>query len=164
LFFQCNLPATVWATANPPILINNIPVKQDGIQLTISSLISSSPSEGLLCKTLFTLWYIWKARNANGFQRKTWTPPQVHQAATAHMHSHLGALSEQQSNTEANKIPLRSNRQGTSSPSVGTNDVDATDSNGVVAATDTPQGMNSLNADNNQAIDGQMGRPALARP
>ena len=31
------------------------------------------------------MWYIWKARNDNRFQRKTWTPMQVHNAVAAHI-------------------------------------------------------------------------------
>lgn len=34
------------------------------------------------------MWYIWKARNDNRFQRKTWNPWQVHHQATAHLHTH----------------------------------------------------------------------------
>ena len=39
----------------------------------------------LLCKILYTLWFIWKARNDYHFNRKEWTPPQVHQAVQAYM-------------------------------------------------------------------------------
>jgi hypothetical protein len=40
------------------------------------------------------MWYLWKARNDNRFQRKVWTPWQVHHAVAAHIagyrqHQHL---------------------------------------------------------------------------
>jgi ribonuclease HI len=41
---------------------------------------------------LFLLWYIWKARNDNRFQRKTWTTNQIKLAAAAHINAHLDAL------------------------------------------------------------------------
>jgi hypothetical protein len=44
------------------------------------------------------MWYIWKARNNNCFQRKTWTPMQVCNAAAAHINTHLQA---QQAGNEA---------------------------------------------------------------
>ena len=43
------------------------------------------------CLPLLT-YYIWKAHNDNRFQRRTWTPHHIRQAATAHMHTHLDAL------------------------------------------------------------------------
>ena len=44
------------------------------------------------------MWYIWKARNDNRFQRKTWTPMQVYNAVAAHINTHLQA---QQAGNEA---------------------------------------------------------------
>jgi hypothetical protein len=116
LFFQCNLPTEVWSTANPPIFTNNIPAEEEGIQMTINLLITNNPSESLLCKTLFTLWYIWKARNDNRFQRKTWTSFQVHQAANAHMQTHLSVIQEHQEQHDALTGP---NAQGATTHVVG---------------------------------------------
>jgi hypothetical protein len=79
LFFQCELPKSVWATTNPPFLVHNILPEQNGVQVTLPILLTTNPSDDLLCKFLFILWYIWKARNDNRFQRRTWTSWQVHQ-------------------------------------------------------------------------------------
>lgn len=38
------------------------------------------------------MWYIWKARNDYHFNRKQWTPAQVHHAAAAHMSSYSAAF------------------------------------------------------------------------
>jgi spore germination protein GerM len=40
------------------------------------------------------MWYIWKARNDNRFQRRTWTSSQVHHATAAHLNTHRIALGE----------------------------------------------------------------------
>jgi len=72
------------------------------------------------------MWYIWKARNDNRFQRKTWTPMQVHNAVAAHINTHLQA---QQAGNEAattqSTQPLQltdladHNQQGAPSSSTG---------------------------------------------
>jgi hypothetical protein len=67
LFFHCDLPRAVWLTANPPLAIDSIPNEDDGIQLTLPRQITSTPIDEILCKTIFTMWYIWKARNDNKF-------------------------------------------------------------------------------------------------
>jgi hypothetical protein len=54
------------------------------IQQITPRLFPPNPNEHVLTKTLLLLWYIWKARNDQRFQRKTWSPLQVHQAAAAH--------------------------------------------------------------------------------
>jgi ribonuclease HI len=64
------------------------------MQLALPLLISTNPSDSTLSKTLFTLWYIWKARNDNRFNRKTWSAFQVHQAAMAHMQTFLSMVTE----------------------------------------------------------------------
>jgi ribonuclease HI len=84
----------VWSSATPPLPTNTIDADEDGVQQAFPLLITNNPSDATLCKTLFTLWYIWKARNDNRFQRKTWTSLQVHQSASAHMQSHLDAIYE----------------------------------------------------------------------
>jgi hypothetical protein len=53
---------------------NNLPRENDGVQLILQSFISNSIPDSLLQKILTTMWYIWKTRNNNCFQRKTWTP------------------------------------------------------------------------------------------
>lgn len=100
LFFHCSLSSEVWSSANPPIFANNIPAEEDGIQSALPLLITPNPSDDSLCKFLFILWYIWKARNDNRFQRRTWTAFQVHQAAKAHMHTHLSALRDNGDNSQ----------------------------------------------------------------
>jgi ribonuclease HI len=100
LFFLCDLPRAVWSTANPAFTIDNIPAEDDGIQLTLPLLITPNSSDELLCKTFFTMWYIWKARNDNRFQRKTWHPWQVHHAVVAHLNTHMTALWEVTEGTE----------------------------------------------------------------
>lgn len=94
LFFHCDLPRAVWLTADPPLAIDSIPNEDDGIQLTLPRLITSTPTDEILCKTIFTMWYIWKARNDNRFQRRTWTSSQVHHATAAHLNTHRIALGE----------------------------------------------------------------------
>jgi hypothetical protein len=74
----------------------NLAAETDGIQLALSSFIPNSTPELTFQKILFTLWYIWKARNDYHFKRKRWTAAQVHHAAVAHMDSHNTALSMHQ--------------------------------------------------------------------
>jgi hypothetical protein len=109
LFFKCSLPTQVWSNANPPIFTNNIPDEVDGIQETLPTLISANPSDNIIFKFLFILWYIWKARNDHMFQRRRWTSTQIHSAANAHMNNHLQALTEQISHNQlmqANTQPI----------------------------------------------------------
>jgi hypothetical protein len=70
---------------------DNLPQESDGVQLILQSFISNSTSDSLFQKILITMWYIWKARNDTRFQRKTWTPMQVHSAVAAHINTHLQA-------------------------------------------------------------------------
>lgn len=88
------MPRAIWFAANPPLRIDTLPPEDDGIQLTIPRLLTSNPTDDFLCKTIFTLWYIWKARNDNRFQRKNWSPLQVHHAVVAHLNTHMLALRE----------------------------------------------------------------------
>ena len=92
LFFKCALSIEVWSSADPHVQTNNFPPKLDGIQMSLSLMTTPNPSDDILSKTLFALWYIWKARNDNRFNKRTWTSSQIHQAAKAHMHTHLEAL------------------------------------------------------------------------
>ena len=85
MFFQCTLPRQVWLTANPSNNTANFPPKIDGVQSTLNLIVNDNTPEALLSKILYTLWFIWKARNDYHFNRKDWTPPQVHQAIRAYM-------------------------------------------------------------------------------
>lgn len=55
------------------------------MQLTLQAFVSNSTTNDLFHKILITMWYLWKARNDTRFQRKPWTPWQVHQAVAAHI-------------------------------------------------------------------------------
>jgi hypothetical protein len=74
--------------------------EDDGIQTTLSNIITNSTTEINFLKILFTLWYLWKARNDFHFNRRQWKPTQVHHAAQAHLQSHIAAL-----NTQATHVP-----------------------------------------------------------
>lgn len=95
LFFHCNLPRAVWFTFTPAIITDNLPTETDGVQLAMQYIVSNSISDNTLTRILYTLWYIWKARNDYRFNRKQWTPQQVHHAAMAHMSSYDKALISQ---------------------------------------------------------------------
>jgi len=45
LFFTCIVPAQVWSIANPPFLSNQIPVEDDGVQLSLSFLFQNDITE-----------------------------------------------------------------------------------------------------------------------
>jgi len=88
LFFKCNLPRAVWWSFTPTITTNNLPDEQDGIHLIFQNLITDATSDSLFIKIIFTLWYIWKAKNDHHFNKKYWTPLQVHNATAAHIDTH----------------------------------------------------------------------------
>jgi hypothetical protein len=60
----------------------------DGVQNILSHILPPNSTDQTMTKTLL-LWYIWKARNDHRYQRKVWTPVQVHHAATAHFNTNL---------------------------------------------------------------------------
>ena len=99
LFFTCDLPKQVWATSGTPCLPYMITPDEDGVQQTLPAFLTPAPTESTLCTTLFLLWYIWKARNDQRFQRKTWTSFQVHKVAAAHQQTHLSACLEHRQST-----------------------------------------------------------------
>ena len=68
-----------------------------------------------------------KARNDNRFNRRTWTSLQIHQAAKAHMHTHLEALQEKETpavihltGDDVNLTALSTNNSGMSNSTTGT--------------------------------------------
>jgi hypothetical protein len=99
LFFHCNLPRAVWFTSNPSIRVDTLAPEDDGVQYTLSTLISANTTNEILCRILITLWYLWKARNDNRFHRKNWTPWQVHHAILAYITAQHQALQEAITNT-----------------------------------------------------------------
>ena len=94
LFFQCNLAKQVWRLSNPPNITDGFQPEEDGIQLILPLIIPNNADDEILTRTILLLWYIWKARNDNRFNRKTWTAWSVHQAAKSHAYVHLQAHSE----------------------------------------------------------------------
>jgi hypothetical protein len=84
-------------------------------------------------KILITLWHIWKVRNDNRFQRRTWTPSQVHHAVLAYINT-----------TALATLPLDDPPDLQSPSPVPTNQQPAlhqTTTDGADATTTTPQGM-----------------------
>jgi len=90
LFFHCDLPRAVWFSFTPSIRTDNLP-HENGVQLILRCFISNSTSDALFHKILFTLWYIWKARNDNHFRRHTGTPMQVNTTVAAHIKTNTQA-------------------------------------------------------------------------
>jgi hypothetical protein len=70
IFFQCSLPTQVWSTFQTPINTQIMVPEDDGIQTTLSNIITNSTTEIDFLKILFTLWYLWKARNDFHFNRR----------------------------------------------------------------------------------------------
>jgi hypothetical protein len=85
----------VWNSHSQQILVHNLLPEQDGVQLTLQTILTPNISDAVFNQILFTLWYIWKARNDFHFNTKQWTFFQVHHAAQAHMNSHAAALLSQ---------------------------------------------------------------------
>lgn len=126
LFFQCQLPRVVWFSTNPPLRTDLLPQEQDGVQVILQTVLPTSTSNQLFSKILITLWYLWKARNDNKFNRKTWSPWQVHHAVQAHISSHQLALQDQADEHRQHMLDhpssptdLRRHQQCTSLPTGG---------------------------------------------
>jgi len=94
LFFQCNLVKQVWRMSNPSINTEGFQPEEDGIQLTLPLIIPNNADDEMLTHIILLLWYIWKARNDNRFNDKTWTAWSVHQAVKSHAYVHLQTHSQ----------------------------------------------------------------------
>jgi hypothetical protein len=81
----------VWASSTTTLNPHLINPHLDGVQHILPNIFTTNPTEVSLTKTLFLLWYIWKARNDKRFQRKSWTSFQVHNAAATHFQTNLSA-------------------------------------------------------------------------
>jgi hypothetical protein len=84
----------VWASSTTTLNPHFINPHLDGVQHILPDIFTTNPTEVSLTKTLFLLWYIWKARNDKRFQRKSWTSFQVHNAAATHFQTNLSAWEE----------------------------------------------------------------------
>jgi ribonuclease HI len=94
LFFMCNLPQQVWDTSEVNSFTHLIDPMTDGVQNIFPHILPPNSTDQTMTKTLL-LWYIWKARNDHRYQRKVWTPVQVHHAATAHFNTNLTSWGDQ---------------------------------------------------------------------
>jgi hypothetical protein len=94
LFFHCDLPRAVGFTANPSLITNLLPHESDGVQIILQFVLPSNIPASHFNKIFYILWYLWKARNDNRFNRKTWSPMQVHYAVQAHMSAHAMATQQ----------------------------------------------------------------------
>lgn len=98
----------MWFSADPSLRTDLLPQKQDGVQQILQVVLPVSTPDDLLTKFFITLWYLWKARNDNRFNRKTWTPLQVHHAVQAHLSSHRLAQQDQHiADAECSASPLQ---------------------------------------------------------
>jgi hypothetical protein len=75
-----------------------------------------SITDDLFIKILTNMWYIWKARNDNKFQRKTWTPWLVHHDVAAHINTTTLATSPLDDPHGTTEEALHHTESGDSSP------------------------------------------------
>jgi hypothetical protein len=94
-FFLCNLPQQVWDTTAVTPFIHLIDPHTDGVQHVLPHILPLNTTDQNMTKTLLLLWYIWKARNDQCFQRKVWTFMEVHHAPQAHFNTNSNAWGDQ---------------------------------------------------------------------
>jgi hypothetical protein len=104
LFFLCQLSHQVWDHSAVPLFLHLTDPTQDGIQHILPHFLPSNATDQTLTQILL-LWYIWKARNDQRFQRKVWTFMQVHYAAQSHFASNSQAWGDNFQNITSCPIP-----------------------------------------------------------
>jgi hypothetical protein len=113
LFFLCNLPHLVWDHSPLPPIAHLIDPQADGIQHILPHLLPQNTTEQNMTYILLILWYIWKARNDQRFQRKVWTFMQVLHAAHSHFTTNSRAWGNDDHNTISPLLPTSTpNHQG----------------------------------------------------
>jgi ribonuclease HI len=95
LFFLCNLPHQVWDITAVNPFIHLIDPHTDGVQHILSYILPLNTTEQNMTKILLLLWYIWKTRNDQRFQRKVWTFMQVQHATQPHFNTNSRAWGDQ---------------------------------------------------------------------
>jgi ribonuclease HI len=86
------------------MITTSLPHEDDGIQQILATIITSHTSDDEIVKTLYILWYLWKARNDKRFSNKNWTYWQVHNAANADYQTFVTVLQDE---TQKNNIVPR---------------------------------------------------------
>jgi hypothetical protein len=76
-----------------------------GIQHILPHFLSLNATEQNMTQILLILWYIWKARNDQRFQRKVWTFMQVLHAAQSHFTTNSQAWGNDVHNTISTLLP-----------------------------------------------------------
>jgi hypothetical protein len=86
------------------MITTSLPHEDDGIQQILATIITPHTSDDQIVKTLYILWYLWKARNDKRFSNKNWTYWQVHNAANADYQTFVTILQDE---TQKNNIVPR---------------------------------------------------------
>ena len=97
LFFHCSLPRAVWFSANPSLRADLLPNIEHGLQDILPYIFPPHTDDSHLISVITTLWYIWRARNDNRFNNRTWTVQQVHFNIQAEISVITNSLSEKSS-------------------------------------------------------------------
>jgi hypothetical protein len=107
MFFHYDFARVVWFSATPPIITSNLPQEQDGVQETLSAIITMNTGEEELPK-IITLWFIWKARNDACFNNKKWSVLQVHHSTAVEITT---SISELNADKQGNELQERRERR-----------------------------------------------------